>query len=81
MKRALLVSFVCVLGLPRSGTAQEAVDQTHPSWGIVMGGVGVTGAYRGLLSSGASIGADAFFPLASPRLAIRADVLFHYIDW
>jgi hypothetical protein len=46
-----------------------------------MGGVGVTGAYRGLLSSGASIGADAFFPLASPRLAIRADVLFHYIDW
>jgi len=81
MKRALLVSFVCVLGLARSGAAQEAADQVHPSWGIMVGGVGVTGAYRGLLSSGASIGADASFPLASSRLAIRADLLFHYIDW
>jgi hypothetical protein len=47
----------------------------------MFGGTGVTGAYRGLLSSGPSIGANAFFPLASPRLAIRADVMFHYIDW
>jgi len=80
MNRALLVSFVCALGLPQSGFAQEAVDQSHPSWGIMVGGVGVTGAYRGLLSSGTSIGADAFFLLASSRLANRADVMFHYID-
>lgn len=81
MRRGLLVSLVCVLVLPRSGTAQEAADQLHPSWGIMAGGVGVTGAYRGLLSSGASIGGAASFPLASSRLAIRADVLFHYIGW
>lgn len=79
MKRALLVLFVCVLVLPRSGVAQEVADQAHASWGAMTGGVGVTGTFRGFLEEGVTGGALALVPLPSRHLSLRADLLYNWI--
>lgn len=64
---------------PAAVRAQDAAAQPA-TWGFMAGGEGVTGAYRGTLSSGATLGLEAQFPLAARRLAVRADVLYHFIS-
>ena len=43
------------------------------------GGENVTGAYVGAFKPGIVMGAEVQFPLPTRRLALRADVLYHWI--
>lgn len=79
MKRALFISLACVFALPRSAIAQDVVDQRDGSWGILAGGVGVTGGFRGLLEEGVTGGVMALFPPVSRHFSVRADLLYNWV--
>src|ERR1019366_628902 len=49
------------------------------SWGVMAGGENLTGAYVGAFKPGIVMGAEVQFPLPTRRLALRADVLYHWI--
>jgi hypothetical protein len=75
---------VCVLAVMISlmsieACAQEADAARLDTWGIMAGGVGVTGDFRGSLSSGVVGGIEKLFPLPTRRLALRADIVYNYI--
>jgi hypothetical protein len=64
----------------RPAHAQDAV-----SFGLMVGGEEVGGAFRDGHSfqhgvAGVVVGALALFPLSSPRLSLRADVMYHQLD-
>jgi hypothetical protein len=80
MKRALWVCCIGVLGASSVVSAQDAGADRLPSWGIMAGGVSVTGAYSGALSSGITGGVQALFPLESRHLSLRGDILYSWID-
>lgn len=61
----------CVAGSQAAGTAAPA------TWGIMAGRVSGTGAFP--FTPGLSLGALARFPLAPRRLAVRADVMVHFL--
>ena len=61
-------------------SAQEpATAGQPPTWGIIAGGDGVTGGYRGFLSQGIVGGLVAQFPLEARHISLRTDVLYHWI--
>jgi hypothetical protein len=60
--------------------AQESDTSQQATWGIMAGGVGVTGGFRGALSSGVVGGIEKLFPLPTRRLALRADIMYAWID-
>jgi hypothetical protein len=72
---SVLVGIACT----RVG-AQDAAAALPATWGVVAGGVGVTGAYRGYMSSGAAAGLVAQFPLSVRRLSLRGDIMFTWIN-
>jgi hypothetical protein len=79
MNRALSVLLVCVLVLPRVARAQDALAAVPVSWGVMAGGENVTGAYKGGFKPGIVLGGEVQFPLPTRRLALRADVMYHWI--
>jgi hypothetical protein len=82
LKKTLLIFCAVTATSLTSFTAggQDAAAAQPATWGILAGGVGVTGAFRGRLSSGIVGGAEGQLPLPSRWLAIRADLLYHWID-
>ena len=64
---------------PTAGHAQDSSSAQWVSWGIMAGGEGVTGAYRGMLAQGVAGGVMAQFPLPSRHLALRADLVYHWV--
>src|ERR1019366_1093047 len=64
---------------PTAGHAQDSSSAQWVSWGIMAGGEGVTGAYRGTLAQGLAGGVIAQFPLPSRHLALRADLVYHWV--
>jgi hypothetical protein len=74
---ALLTAICCqsVVAL-----AQGTVDDRSNTWGVMAGGVGVTDGFRGHLSSGVVGGIEKLFPLPTRRLALRADIMYAWID-
>jgi hypothetical protein len=69
----------CLLVCPAPGRAQDAATALPATWGIMAGGEGVSGAYRGTLAQGAAAGVIAQFPLPSRHLALRADLVYHWV--
>lgn len=59
--------------------AQDADAARQAAWGIMAGGEGVTGAYRGTLVDGVAGGVMAQFPLPSRHLSLRADLEYHWV--
>jgi hypothetical protein len=78
MNRALSVVLFAVV-VPHAARAQDATAERPATWGIIAGGVGVTGAYRGTLAEGVSGGFVAQFPLPSRHLALRGDLMYNWI--
>jgi hypothetical protein len=79
MKRTLAVVFAVAIASSWA-EAQDASTEQPATHGIMAGGEGVTGAYRGTLSSGAAFGLLAQFPLPSPRLSIRSDAMLNWLS-
>ena len=77
--RVLAGALVLVAFLSTGVGAQDAASALPVTWGIVAGGDGVTGAYRGQLAEGVVGGLMAQFPLASRHLSLRADLMYHWI--
>jgi len=73
------VVLVCLLVCPAPVRAQDAASALPMTWGIVAGGDGVTGAYRGQLAEGVVGGFVEQFPLASRHFSLRADLMYHWI--
>jgi len=69
----------CLLLNPNSARAQDVVTPLPVTWGIVAGGDGVTGAYRGKLEEGVVGGLVAQLPLAYRHFTLRADLMYHWI--
>jgi hypothetical protein len=69
-----------VIGVVDTAEAHESASAQSASWGIMAGGEGVTGAYRGTFASSAALGLLAQFPLRSRRLAFRADGMLHWLN-
>ena len=65
MTRALSVVLISVLMLSGAARAQNSATDRPTTWGIMAGGVGVTGGFRGQLSSGVVGDVEALFPLSS----------------
>ena len=80
MKRALLVCCICVLAPLSTATAQDGGADPRGSWGIMAGGVSVTGGFSGALTGGPVGGIEAQFPLDVRRLSLRADVMYSWIN-
>jgi hypothetical protein len=59
--------------------AQDAIATTPLTWGIMVGGEGATGGYRGTLVNGLAGGVLVQFPLPSRHLSVRADLVYHWI--
>lgn len=80
--RCLVIAGVLVALCGTRVRAQDAPVQPV-TFGVMAGGENVTGAIlhatRGLIRPGIALGALAQFPLAPRRLALRADVLFHWV--
>jgi hypothetical protein len=64
---------------PAPGRAQDAATALPTTWGIMAGGEAVSGAYRGTLAQGLAGGVMAQFPLPSRHLALRADLVYHWV--
>ena len=83
MNRSLSVLLIGVLVLPCVAKAQDAAAAQPITWGIMAGGDNVTGgilhATPGLIRPGIALGALVQLPLPSRRLAVRADVMFHWV--
>jgi opacity protein-like surface antigen len=60
--------------------AQDAPASRPVEFGVMAGGVGVTGQFRGRISSGPAAGAEAQFSLSPHWLALRADVMYQGIN-
>jgi hypothetical protein len=59
--------------------AQEVGIQQSVSFGVFAGGENVTGSYKSSFKPGIVAGTEAQFPLQNRRLALRADVAYHWI--
>jgi hypothetical protein len=76
---SLLIISAFLLALLLRGNpadAQDAPAKRPIEFGIMAGGVGVTGQFRGILSSGPAGGVEMQFPLSPHWLAWRADLLY-----
>ena len=80
MKRALLVCCIGVLAPLSTVAAQDATQDLRASWGIMAGGVSVTGGFNGLLTAGPVGGIEGQVPLDVRRLSLRADIMYSWID-
>jgi hypothetical protein len=60
-------------------SAQDVSSSRPTEWGVMIGGVGVTGAFRGHISTGVGGGLEVQIPFPPPRVALRADVMYHTI--
>ncbi|MFI5233786.1 MAG: hypothetical protein ACHQSE_14905 [Gemmatimonadales bacterium] len=56
--------------------AQDVTATRPVEFGLMAGGVGVTGQFRGKMSSGPAVGATLQFPLSRRWLALRADLMY-----
>jgi hypothetical protein len=56
--------------------AQDAPAGRSVEFGVMAGGVGVTGQFRGKMSSGLAVGATLQLPLSPRWLALRADLMY-----
>jgi opacity protein-like surface antigen len=65
---------IWLLGNP--ARAQDARASRPVEFGVMAGGVGVTGQFRGRISSGPAAGAEAQFHLSPRWLALRADLMY-----
>jgi hypothetical protein len=77
MNRALLALLVCSFS---AVGAQGTPSERSATWGVVVGGDAVTGAYRGGLDEGVVGGLVAQFPLAASHFSLRADLMYHWIS-
>lgn len=69
------ISFaICLVSVPAH--AQDAHASRPVEFGVLAGGVGVTGEFRGKMSSGLAVGATLQFPLSPRWLAVRADLMY-----
>lgn len=82
MRTLIVAAAVLTTSFGRSAFAQTASSDNGNTFGVMVGSEEVTGAIRsaslGGFSPGVAVGALGQFPIA-PRLAIRADVMFHWI--
>jgi hypothetical protein len=65
---------IWLFGIPAH--AQDVPASRPVEFGVTAGGVGVTGQFRGRMSSGLAVGAMLQVPLSPRWLALRADLLY-----
>jgi hypothetical protein len=69
---------MCMLAAPVGAGAQSAPSNLRATFGFIAGGEGVTGAFRGGLAYGTTVGLMAQFPL-SRHFSLRGDFLDHSV--
>lgn len=81
-RRVFLAAYTVamMICLPGHGArAQDGPSRPSVECGVMAGGVGVTGAFRGKVTSGFVAGGAFQIPISPRRLALRADVLYQSI--
>ena len=78
MKRAIVACAISIAIWPLGNKvcAQGITTGGSGGFGLTAGGVGVTGQFRGTMSSGVAIGAVLQLPLPPRWLALRADLMY-----
>ena len=66
-----------LLGNP--ARAQDTPSSRQVEFGLMAGGAGVTGQFRGKVSSGPAVGAELQLPLSPRWLGLRTDLLYQSI--
>ncbi len=69
-----------ILFAAQTSHAQAAQSDRPVQWGFMGGGVGVTGDYRGILSTGVVGGLLVQWPMEPRHLTFRADLMYHWIS-
>ncbi len=67
------------LAFPWAVRAQNAPTAGPVRWGVMAGGENVTGSFKDAFKPGIVFGGEVQFPLHMNRLALRADVMYHWI--
>lgn len=74
-----LAELAMLSGAGAAAGAQDSITARKWSLGVLGGGLDVTGDFRTRLKNGAGLGVAAQYPLPVRHLAVRGDVMLHYI--